>query len=146
MRERLPVSDPERSGSPPGNFRLGGTGADDTLPCMSSPADARRRWLGLFCLTMAAAMLSWGLLVLGSRLQGIWFLGYWAACFFFTFCALVIALLDAHAVRKRIRDEQAELIQRTITEIQEAKKPGKPGTRLKQEPSGPSDEDPAEPR
>lgn len=124
---------------------MGGAGADDTLPCMSSPADARRRWLGLFCLAMAAAMLSWGLIVLGSRLQGIWFLGYWAACFFFTFAALVIALLDAHAVRKRIRSEQEELIRRTITEIQEAKKPDPPGQSPPRKPAGRSDEDPSAP-
>ena len=48
---------------------------------MPTPADALRRWLGLFCLTMAAGMLIWGQTVLKPLLEGIGFLLYWAGCF-----------------------------------------------------------------
>ncbi len=122
MSERPSVTDSNHGGASPGNFRLGETGANATLPSMSRPADALRRWLGLFCLAMAAGMLSWGLIVLRSRLEGVWFLGYWGLCFLFTFCALIIGLLDAHAVRTRVREEQRELIRQTLGEIEQAKK------------------------
>ena len=103
------------------NFGLGKAKPDASLPAMSRPADALRRWLGLFCLAMAAGMLSWGLIVLRSRLDGVWFLAYWGLCFLFTFSALVIALLDAHAVRTRIREEQRDLIRQTLVDIEQAK-------------------------
>ncbi len=100
---------------------LGQAVEDDNILCMAQPADARRRWLGLFCLTMAAGMLTWGLIVLGSHLQGYWFLVYWAVCFLFTIAALFIALLDMRAVRRRMRREQQDLLHSTLAEI------GKPG-------------------
>lgn len=122
MRERSSVHEPESGGGPAEKFGLGGADADSTLPAMSSPADARRRWLGLFCLAMAAGMVTWGIIVLGPRLQGLWFLGYWAVCFLFTFAAIVIAFLDAHAVRRRLREEQEKLLRQTLGEIDSASK------------------------
>ena len=100
-----------------GSFGLGHAADDDSVLCMAQPADARRRWLGMFCLTMAAGMLTWGLIVLGSHLQGYWFLLYWAVCFLFTIAALFIALLDMRAVRRRMRSEQQDLLHSTLAEI-----------------------------
>jgi len=81
-------------------------------------ADALRRWLGLFCLTVAAGMLIWGQTLLKPYLQGVGFLIYWAFCFFFTFGAIVIALLDVRAMRRRTRREQQELIQRALEDVE----------------------------
>jgi hypothetical protein len=82
-------------------------------------ADAMRRWLGLFCLTVAAGMLIWGQTLLKPVLQGVIFIFYWGMCFVFTFGAIVIALLDIRAVRRRTRREQQELLERTMAEVEE---------------------------
>ena len=87
---------------------------------MPTPADALRRWLGLFCLTMAAGMLIWGQTVLKPLLEGIGFLLYWAGCFLFTFAAIGIALLDMRAVRQRVRAEQESLIRQTLANLEHA--------------------------
>src|SRR2546426_1002906 len=86
---------------------------------MSNSADALRRWLGAFCLAVAAGMLIWGQTILLPYLQGIVFLLYWFLCFAFTFAAIFIACLDLRAVLRRIRNEQAELIQRTLAELEQ---------------------------
>ena len=84
---------------------------------MANSADALRRWLGSFCLAVAAGMLIWGQTVLKPHLDGLLFLFYWFVCFLFTFAAIIIALLDVRAVRRRTRAEQQELIQRTLQEV-----------------------------
>jgi hypothetical protein len=88
---------------------------------MANSADALRRWLGAFCLAVAAGMLIWGQTVLLPYLHGIGFIVYWLVCFLFTLASIVIALLDVWAVRRRIRNEQVELVQQTLKEIEEAK-------------------------
>jgi hypothetical protein len=82
--------------------------------------DARRRWLGLFCLAVAFGMLVWGQTVLKPHLAGWGYLGYWFVCFFFTIAAIWIALLDVRAIRRRIRNEHRELIQKTLEEVESA--------------------------
>jgi hypothetical protein len=69
----------------------------------------------MFCLTMAAGMLIWGQTVLEPLLKGIPFLLYWAACFLFTIAAIIIALQDIRAVRRRIREEHKKLIERALS-------------------------------
>jgi hypothetical protein len=88
---------------------------------MANSADALRRWLGAFFLAVAAGLLIWGQTVLLPYLHGIGFIVYWLVCFLCTIAAIVIALLDVRAVRRRIRNEQAELIQQTLKEIKESK-------------------------
>ena len=84
---------------------------------MSDSADAMRRWLGAFCLAMAFGMLVWGETVLKPYLRGILFLIYWLVCFVFTCSAIVFALLDVRAVRRRIQAEQRDLLERTLEDI-----------------------------
>ena len=88
---------------------------------MSNSADALRRWLGAFCLTVAAGMLIWGQTLLLPYLCGVGFLIYWFLCFAFTLAAIFIALLDVRALRRRSKNEQAELLQRTLDEIEQAR-------------------------
>ena len=86
---------------------------------MSNSADALRRWLGLFCLAVAAGLLIWGQTILKPVLDGLAFILYWGICFFFTVGAIVIAMLDMRAVRQRTRREQEELLQKTLEQIAE---------------------------
>lgn len=85
---------------------------------MPSSADALRRWFGLFFLALAFGLLIWGQTVLQGRLSGLPFLVYWCVCFIFTFAAIGTALLDVRATRKRARAEQADLIRRTLEEVE----------------------------
>jgi hypothetical protein len=107
------------------SFHLGTEDHEVTLLSMSDSADALRRWLGLFCLAVAAGMLIWGQTILKPILEGVWYVIYWLICFFFTIAAIGIALLDVRAVRRRTREEQTELIRKTLEKIEaEAKEKG----------------------
>ena len=89
-----------------------------SMPDMDS-ADAMRRWLGLFCLTVAAGMLIWGQTILKPILEGWLYIAYWTFCFIFTFGAILIALLDIRALRRRTQREHKELLERTLAEVEE---------------------------
>jgi len=104
-------------------FDLGAAATRSTVRAMDS-ADALRRWLGAFCLTVAAGMLIWGQTLLQPYLQGLGFLIYWSFCFFFTFGAIFIALLDIRAMRRRTRREQRELLERTLSEVENERSDG----------------------
>ena len=86
---------------------------------MPNSADALRRWFGLLFLALAFGMLIWGQTVLRKRLEQhlALFVFYWSGCFLLTFAAIVTALLDVRATRKRARAEHQRLLQRTLTEI-----------------------------
>jgi hypothetical protein len=84
---------------------------------MPDCADARRRWFGLFFLVVAASLLIWGETILRPRLIGITFVLYWFVCFVMTALAIVVAILDMRATRRRIRDEQRALLERTWKDI-----------------------------
>ena len=94
---------------------------------MFSSADALRRWLGMFCLAVAAGLLIWGQTILKPYLEGVVFLVYWFGCFAFTMATIGIALLDVWAVRRRSRQERRELLARTLQEVQTQERPPGPG-------------------
>ena len=87
---------------------------------MSTSADALRRWFGLFFLALAFGMLIWGQTVLSTVLERsfLLFIIYWTICFLFTLAAIVTALLDMRATRRRARREHQQLLQRTLEEIE----------------------------
>ena len=82
----------------------------------ANPADVRRRWFGVFFLLIAAGMLIWGQTILKPYLVGIGFVLYWLACMAFTGLALLTALLDIWAVRRRTREQHQDLLQRIFDE------------------------------
>lgn len=86
---------------------------------MPTSADALRRWLGLLFLALAFGLLVWGQTVLRERLTGLAFLIYWALCFLFTLAAIVTALLDMRATRRRAREEHDELVRRTLEKLEQ---------------------------
>jgi len=89
---------------------------------MFKPADARRRWWGTLFLTMAAAFLIWGQTLLKPYLNGVAYLFYWFLCFVFTVLAIFIALLDMRAVRRHLHQQHREMVDRAISEAQQASK------------------------
>ena len=89
---------------------------------MPNSADALRRWLGVFCLAVAAGMLIWGQTVLEGHLRGRTFLIYWLVCFGFTIAAIVIALRDIRVLRRRTRQEQRKLVEATLEEVDHERK------------------------
>lgn len=100
---------------------------------MSNPADARRRWFGMFFLLMAFGMLVWGQTVLKPRLgQGLAFVLDWLACFMFTGLAILTALLDLWIVRHRSREAQRELLRKTIGNLPLDKRDSPAGKQSKQ--------------
>jgi len=88
----------------------------------ASQADFRRRWFGVFFLLIAAGMLIWGQTILKPYLEGIGFMVYWLGCLAFTGLALVTALLDIWAVRRRTREQQRDLLQRIFEESESNEK------------------------
>jgi hypothetical protein len=81
-------------------------------------ATARRRWFGLFFLVVAATLLIWGQTLLRPRLEGLVFLFYWMVCFIMTGLAILTAILDLRATRRRSREERRDLLERTWRDIQ----------------------------
>ena len=84
---------------------------------MATSADGLRRWLGLLFLALSFGFLVWGQTVLSERLKGTVCLVYWGCCFLLTLAAIIIALLDLRATRRRAQREHLELVQRTMNEI-----------------------------
>ena len=66
-------------------------------------------------------MLIWGQTILKPYLEGIGFVLYWLACLAFTGLALVTALLDIWAVRRRTREQHRDLLQRIFDEAESNK-------------------------
>ena len=84
----------------------------------ANPADNRRRWFGVFFLLIAAGMLIWGQTILKPYLEGMGFVLYWLACLAFTGLALLMALLDIWAVRRRTREQQRDLLHRIFDQAE----------------------------
>lgn len=90
---------------------------------MAEKSDMVRRWLGAFFLLSALVMLVAGETALNERLRSHpWeFVIFWLACFAFVGLALLMAMLDMAAVRRRVRREERELLESTMRQITEAK-------------------------
>ena len=68
-------------------------------------------------LALASGMLIWGQIVLAPYLKGMGFIIYWLICLLLTLAAIVIALLDIRAVRRRTREERRELLKKTFDDL-----------------------------
>ncbi len=76
-----------------------------------------RRKRGLIFLLISALMLVVGETLLNRSLSKVQFLVYWSACFICTGLAIVFAFLDVIWVQRQARQQQRELLEKTITEI-----------------------------
>lgn len=105
---------------------------------MGNSADALRRWLGAFCLAVAFGLLVWGETVLKPILTGFLFILYWLGCFLFTFGAIIFALLDVRAVRRRTQKERLELLERSFQDMEKKKSDSPPPASESKPPPPPS--------
>src|SRR4030095_12826865 len=85
---------------------------------MLNSATALRRWLGVFCLSIAFGMLIWGQTLLQPHLQGTLFLAYWFVFLLFTCATVAISLLDFFAVRRGLLEEIEDLKAQALKEIE----------------------------
>jgi hypothetical protein len=76
----------------------------------------------------ALGMLICGETVLKGKLRDLTFIAYWMICFALTGMAIVVAFVDARALRRHTRKEQRDLFETSLKEIQaEARtRPGRP--------------------
>lgn len=88
---------------------------------MDSTNNLRPRKRGLVFLVISAVMLILGETVLKHSLGKMGFLIYWTVCFIVTFLAIVFAFLDVAGVQRRAREQQRELLEKTIEEIAKQK-------------------------
>ena len=95
---------------------------------MGFDATARRRWGGALALAAALLMVVAQETVLKGRLSAPASLGYSLICLGLTALAMVAALLDLRALRRRSRDQQRDLFEQTLKTIEtEAKARRHPG-------------------
>jgi hypothetical protein len=84
-------------------------------------------------LGIAALMLILGETLLRLSLSSFFFVVYWLACFVFTALAILFAFLDVTGVQRQAREQQRELLEKTIREIARQKElkgaPPKPDSR-----------------
>ena len=94
-------------------------------------ASTRRRWFGALVLALALVMLLCGETVLKDKLGNVAFIFYWLLCIGFTSLAILVAFLDARALRHQTRQQQRELFEATLKEIEREtrKRPHQPGRR-----------------
>ncbi len=62
-------------------------------------------------------MLIWGQTLLRPSLRGMAFVAYWLACFLLTGLAIITALQDLRATRRRSSEERRRLLERTWKDI-----------------------------
>jgi hypothetical protein len=84
---------------------------------MDSNIGIRHRKRGLTFLIISVVMLIAGETVLRSSLAKVPFILYWMVCFVFTFMAIVFSFLDVAGVQRQAREQQRQLLEKTIHEI-----------------------------
>ena len=100
---------------------------------MDSNPDIRHRKRGMTFLIISVVMLILGETLLRSSLSKVPFLLYWMVCFACTGMAILFAFLDVAGVQRQAREQQRELLDKTIREIARQKEakagrstPGRP--------------------
>ena len=84
---------------------------------MDSNSLLPQRKRGMIFLIISVVMLILGETVLRSALAKVPFLIYWMGCFVCTGLAIVFAFLDVAGVQRQAREQQRELLEKTIHEI-----------------------------
>jgi len=84
---------------------------------MDSNTGIRHRKRGMTFLIISVLMLILGETLLRSSLGKVPFILYWMVCFVFTGMAILFAFLDVAGVQRQAREQQRELLEKTIHEI-----------------------------
>jgi membrane protein implicated in regulation of membrane protease activity len=79
------------------------------------------RCLSLMFLCITVIMLIAGQTILKPHLHQQAYIYYWLTCFVFTGLTFIAALLDLRSVRRRSREEQKELIRKTLHNLDKPK-------------------------
>lgn len=89
----------------------------------------RRRVIGALFLLASVGMLVAGVTVLAERLRvhPAVFLVFWMICVLLLGMAVFVAVLDLAVIRRRLHDEQLDLLERTVRQISEKKNAQSPG-------------------
>jgi hypothetical protein len=97
---------------------------------MDSNSFLPHRKRGMICLIISVVMLIVGETVLRTSLGKVPFVLYWMVCFLFTGLAMIFAFLDVFGVQRQAREQQRELLEKTIQEIARQKelKTGRTGS------------------
>lgn len=87
---------------------------------MARKQDIRRRIIGGFFLLSAIVMVIVGETFLRQRLRShpAAFLVFWMICFLLLGFAVLVAILDLAVVRRRLQQEQRDLLENTLREIE----------------------------
>lgn len=65
-------------------------------------------------LLLSLVMLASGMTFLGKKLSGIGFIVYWLICFALTGLAAITALADMFWLRRKLRQEQLDLLEKAL--------------------------------
>jgi hypothetical protein len=84
---------------------------------MGSNTSIHQRKRSMAFLIIAVVMLILGETVFRHSLSNVSFVLYWMLCFVFTMMAVLFAFRDFAGVQRQARDEQRELLEKTIDEI-----------------------------
>src|SRR3954471_15355842 len=84
---------------------------------MESNTNIRYRKRGMTFLCVAISMLVLGETALQHSLSAVAFVIYWTVCFIVTGLAIMFAFLDVAGVQRHARQEQRELLEKTIQDI-----------------------------
>jgi len=96
---------------------------------MDSNGFLGHRKRGMTFLIVSVVMLILGETLLRSSLRNVPFIIYWMVCIMITFLAIVFAFLDVAGVQRQAKEQQRELLEKTIKEIarQKEAKAGRSG-------------------
>jgi hypothetical protein len=97
---------------------------------MDSNSFLPHRKRGMIFLIVSLVMLILGETVLRTSLSKVPFVLYWMGCFLCTGLAIIFAFLDVFGVQRQAREQQRELLEKTIQEIARQKelKSGRTGS------------------
>ncbi|HVY72354.1 MAG TPA: hypothetical protein VHH73_20635 [Verrucomicrobiae bacterium] len=83
---------------------------------MNSKESGRRRW-GIVFLAVAGGMLVLGQTLLHPFLHNLAFVIFWLICFVAVGLAMLMALLDFRAISRQAREEQRDLVTKTLVDL-----------------------------
>ena len=89
---------------------------------MSEFFDKPRRITGAVFLGIALLMVVLGQTLLAASFTPFWYVVYWMICVLFTLAAASVALVDLAGVKRASREEQRDLIEKTLQQIERDKK------------------------
>jgi hypothetical protein len=89
---------------------------------MPQYVNTARRWLSLFFLGIAAAMMIWGHIVFQPIMSGWVSIVYWATCVLFAAAAVTTSMLECHLIQQELRVDLARIRKSTLRHLRQARR------------------------